>query len=48
MTWILLWKIFLVMTLSLYTILVIIVFFGGIKDIKSMFRDLASPQDPDS
>lgn len=48
MTWQLLWKVFLIMTLSLYSILVVIVFFGGLKDIKSMFKDLAQPDDPNS
>ena len=40
MSWELLWKLFLILTLSGYTILVIVVFFGGLKNIKDMFRDL--------
>ena len=48
MNWIILWKVFLIATLSLYSVLVVIVFFGGLKDIKAMFKDLADPQDNDS
>ena len=45
MSWELLWKMFLLFTLSCYSILVIVVFFGGLKDIKSMFKDLSESQE---
>ncbi len=40
MSWELLWKIFLIITLGMYTTLVIVVMIGGIKNIKDMFKDL--------
>jgi len=40
MSWILLWKLFLILTLTSYSILVVIVFIGGIKNLKDMFEDL--------
>ncbi len=40
MSWELLWKIFLILTLSMYSILVVVVFWGGLKNIKEMFEDL--------
>ncbi len=40
MSWELLWKIFLIITLVSYTILVIVVSIGGVKNIKDMFKDL--------
>ena len=40
MSWELLWKIFLIFTLAAYSILVVIVFFGGIRNIIDMFKDL--------
>lgn len=40
MNWEILWKLTLVLTFSTYSILVIVVFFGGIKDVKEMLKDL--------
>ena len=45
MIWVLLWKIVLIFTLSAYSILVIIVISGGIKNIKDMLEELKSPPD---
>lgn len=45
MNWELLWKIVLVFTLSAYSILMIIVFFGGIGNIVDMLKDLRAPVD---
>ncbi len=45
MSWEFLWKLFLILTLSLYSILVVVVFFGGLKNIKDMFADLREPTD---
>jgi len=45
MSWLLLWKFALVFTLVVYTALVIIVFFGGVKNIFEMFEDLKTPGD---
>jgi hypothetical protein len=42
MNWEILWKIVLVFTLSTYTVLVVIVLFGGIKNLKEMLEDLTS------
>ncbi len=47
MSWALLWKIFLIMTLSLYSILVVIVFIGGLGDVKKMLNDLVSSDQPE-
>jgi hypothetical protein len=38
----LLWKGVLLLTLSSYSVLVVVVFFGGLKNIKSMLKDLKS------
>ena len=43
MNWVLLWKGVLLFTLFGYSILVIIVFFGGIKNINEMLKDLSTP-----
>ena len=40
MSWVLLWKLFLLFTLTSYSILVVVVFVGGIKNLKDMFKDL--------
>ena len=40
MSWELLWKLVLVFTLSSYLLLVVVVFFGGLKNIKDMLKDL--------
>lgn len=40
MNWVFLWKAVLVFALAIYTILVIIVAIGGVKNIKEMFEDL--------
>lgn len=40
--WVLLWKIVLVFTFVAYTIMFVIVAFGGVKDIKSFLNDLKS------
>jgi hypothetical protein len=45
MSWSILWQIFLILTLGLYSILVVVVLFGGIKDIKEMFKDLISGEE---
>ncbi|MBN1351091.1 hypothetical protein JXJ21_16845 [candidate division KSB1 bacterium] len=42
MIWEIIWKFILLFTLSVYSILVVIVFFGGIKNIREMFIDLKS------
>lgn len=45
MNWELLWKAVLIFTLSGYTLLVIIVIFGGARNIVDMLRDLTKPPD---
>ncbi len=40
MNWVILWKFVLIFTFFAYSILVIVVFFGGIKNIIEMFKDL--------
>lgn len=40
MSWALLWKYLLILTLSAYSILVIVVFIGGLGNIRDMFKDL--------
>ncbi len=47
MNWGLLWKIVLVFTLAGYSLLVIIVIFGGVGNIVDMLRDLKKPPDQD-
>lgn len=48
MNWELLWKIFLLFTLTAYSMLVVIVFFGGIRNIKDMFRDLLQAEEQEA
>ena len=43
--WALIWKIVLVFTFSAYTVMFLIVAFGGIGDIKSLFKDLKTPSE---
>jgi len=45
MNWVLLWKGVLLFTLFGYSLLVIIVFFGGIKNIVSMLKELSAPRE---
>ncbi|MGB6864645.1 MAG: hypothetical protein WBE11_03065 [Candidatus Aminicenantaceae bacterium] len=45
MNWILLWKGVLLFTLFGYSLLVIIVFFGGIKNIVAMLKELSAPRE---
>lgn len=40
MNWVLLWKITLFTTLIGYSVLVVVVFFGGLGNIVDMFKDL--------
>ena len=47
MNWELLWKIVLIFTLFGYALLVIIVIFGGSKNIVDMLRDLRNPPNED-
>ena len=47
MDWELLWKVLLILTLGGYSILVIVVFFGGLKNIAEMLKDLSVPADQD-
>ncbi|UCE42931.1 MAG: hypothetical protein JSV17_08275 [Candidatus Aminicenantes bacterium] len=45
MNWELLWKCLLIFTLVGYSLLVIIVIFGGARNIVDMLRDLTKPPD---
>lgn len=45
MNWVLLWKGVLLFTLFGYSLLVIIVFFGGIKNIVAMLKELSEPRE---
>jgi hypothetical protein len=45
MSWTLLWKSVLLFTLFGYSLLVIVVFFGGIKNIIAMLKDLSAPRE---
>jgi hypothetical protein len=45
MNWELLWKAVLIFTLAGYSLLVIIVIFGGIGNIVDMLHDLLNPPD---
>ena len=47
MNWELLWKIVLLFTLFGYSILVVIVIFGGARNIVDMLRDLRKQADQD-
>jgi len=44
MNWVILWKGVLLLTLIGYSLLVVIVFFGGINNIIAMLQDLSSPR----
>ena len=43
MTWMQLWKLILILTLSAYSLLVFIVTIGGIKNLVQMFKELKEP-----
>jgi len=45
MNWELLWKIVLIFTLISYTFLVVMVFFGGVNNIRDMLRDFRDNAD---
>lgn len=45
MNWTLLWRCMLLFTLSAYALLVIVVFFGGIKNIVEMLKELSAPRE---
>jgi len=47
MNWAVLWKAVLIFTFSGYSLLVIIVIFGGASNIVDMLRDLTKPPDQD-
>ena len=46
MSWMAFWKIVLLFTISAYSLLVIVVFIGGLKNIVQMLRELREPPDP--
>ena len=48
MNWQIFWKIVLILTLSAYSLLVIVVMFGGLKNIVQMLQELREPPEPDS
>ncbi len=45
MTWMHLWKFILILTLSTYSLLVIIVSIGGMKNLVQMLKELKEPPD---
>lgn len=45
MNWALVWKFVLVFTLSAYSSLVIIVVFGGLRNIVDMLKELSAPRE---
>jgi len=45
MNWLILWKSILIFTLVIYTVLVIIVGLGGIKDVVALLHDLSGNGD---
>lgn len=45
MTWMHLWKFVLILTLSAYSLLVIIVSIGGMKNLVQMLKELKEPPD---
>ncbi|MCJ7582232.1 MAG: hypothetical protein MUP98_17095 [Candidatus Aminicenantes bacterium] len=45
MTWMQLWKFILILTLSSYSLLVIIVTIGGTKNLIQMLKELKEPLD---
>ena len=44
MSWALFWKIVLIFCLSAYSLLVVAVIFGGIKNIIDMLKELGAPR----
>jgi len=46
MTWMQLWKFVLILTLSSYSLLVIIVTIGGMKNLVQMLKELKEPLEP--
>ncbi len=44
MSWALFWKIVLIFCLSAYSLLVLIVIFGGIRNIIDMLKELGAPR----
>lgn len=47
MIWAQLWKIVLIFCLSAYSLLVVVVLFGGIRNIIDMLKDLSAPRGQD-
>lgn len=45
MNWALFWKLVLIFCLSAYSLLVVIVIFGGIGNIIDMLKELSAPRD---
>ncbi len=45
MSWALFWKIVLIFCLSAYSLLVVTVIFGGIRNIIDMLKELSAPRD---
>jgi hypothetical protein len=45
MNWVLLWKFVLIFTLSAYSLLVVIVIFGGLRNIVEMLKELSAPRE---
>ena len=45
MTWMQLWKFILILSLSTYSLLVIIVSIGGMKNLVQMLKELKEPPD---
>jgi hypothetical protein len=45
MTWMLFWKFILILTLFSYSLLVIIVSIGGMKNVFQMLKELREPPD---
>lgn len=46
MSWSTLWKAVLVFTLGAYSLLVLIVILGGLRNIVDMLKDLQKPEEP--
>ena len=45
MSWAFFWKFVLILCLSTYSLLVVAVIFGGIKNIIDMLKELSAPRD---
>ncbi|MGD9346470.1 MAG: hypothetical protein PVH84_11435 [Candidatus Aminicenantes bacterium] len=45
MNWVLLWMFVLIFTLSAYSLLVVIVLFGGLRNIVEMLKELSAPRE---